>query len=48
MVQLISWGIALFIVFGIPYMMEKKAESKRREELYRPKTNGNDTDVWSR
>lgn len=35
MAQLISGLIALFIVHGIPYLMDRKAEHKRLEERYK-------------
>lgn len=40
--------IVFGIVFGIPYMISKKEEHKRLEDLYSPKSNDHSTDEWRR
>lgn len=34
MAQLIGWSIAFFIVFGIPYHLNNKEESRKRQNMY--------------
>lgn len=49
MAQLISGLIALFIVHGIPYLMDRKAEQKRLADLYSGRNNNDhSTDEWRR
>ena len=35
MIQLISCAIALFLVFGIPYLMDKKSGERKQNDLER-------------
>lgn len=35
MVELIACAIALFIVYGIPAIIQSKEDAKRREEMYK-------------
>ena len=48
MVELITCAIALSIVCGIPYLIDKKEEHKRLEDLYNGKSKSDDTDKWRR
>lgn len=49
MAELIGYLVAFGIVFGIPYMISRKEEHKRLEELYKPKDNNDhSTDEWRR
>ena len=48
MAELIGSLVAFGIVFGIPYMINRKEEHKRLEELYKLKSNDYSTDEWRR
>ena len=48
MVEIICWLIGFGIVVGIPYMINRKEEHKRLEDLYSPKNNDHSTDKWKR
>lgn len=47
MVEIITAVLVIFVGM-IPYMYDKKKESKRLEDLYKPKNNNHDTDKWRR
>ena len=42
MVELISWLIAFGIVFGIPYLISKKDEQRKLDDMYRRMRNHED------